>query len=492
MKKYEGLKKNCKVIKIDDILCDLNGMVYVEKNYQVFFELQNLTREQLLILKDEKAKVIYVQTDDEYITATVIHIQQYSYKHKSDNIEDMTISVRIEAENTLFGNEVIENNNDVILFEGFTCRITDGNELIGITPYESLEDEIRNNSQGTFKIDSKIRSLVSTNGLSFFSYPRVYREETEIRLGYQSVVQYRYETNASLDEIKEKINDIMLLFEILSGEYISTTSVRLFKSNKGYDLIGNCNFPKYDLLQFKNNTFDKRYYLRKGLFKISDFKEIDKIYIKWVKIIQENKLAFNSYRELLLDEEMKIITANKFLKVMQIIEGIEREETSEYEKREFNNHKGKIMEMLTEKEDKEFISQYCIYNRGDNFRKCLKKFIYFGIKTISGLSNTKCEKYSKTLIDKIKKDRDTYTHASHYTKPVLRDEELMDIVYVLKVFFRIKILSMLGIDNELIRKRLAFDRYFIGHYQNLFNLKIEIEDNNRLDTGEFDEFMWGF
>jgi hypothetical protein len=491
MKKYKGYKKSCNVLKIEDVACDINGFISIEDNYRIFFEIMNLSKEQLLMLKDERAKFLYAKTDDNYITATALHMQHSNYKHNTENTEGV-ISAMIEAENAFFGNEFIEVDQNDIFFEGFTCKVTDSNEIIGITPYESLEDEIRINTEGFFKVTAKIKTIGNLNGLSFFTYPHIYREETEIRLGYQSVIQYQVETTSSLDEIKDKLHDILLLFKILSGEYVSTTSVTLFHKTKSYDFLGNCNFPKYDLLLFKNNTFDTRYYLRKALFKISDFKDIDKLYKEWEKIIQNNKLAFMSYRELLLDEEMKIFSANKFLKVMQIIEGIEREDVSEEENSKFNQHKEMIIEMLTDKGDKEFIRQWCIYNKGDNFRKCLKRFIYFGLKTLSRLSNTQCEKYSKNIIDSIKNDRDTYTHASHYSHPILSDDTLSDIVYVFRVFFRLRILIMLGIDDELIRNRLSFDRSFVRHYHKLFNLKIETNNKGYHDTGEFDNFMWDF
>ncbi len=493
MKKYEEYRESCNILKIDDVACDINGSICIEKNYRIFFELQNLTREQLLILEDENARYLYAKADDNYITATTSHVQHSRYKHNAENSELVTISARIEAENVFFGNEFIEVDKEGdIYIEGFTCKVTDGNELIGITPYENLEDEISINTEGIFKVSAKFKTLGETDGLSFFTYPHIYREETEIRLGYQSVIQYQCEASVSLDNINDKLHNILLLLEILSGEYVSTTSVTLFHKTKSYDYLGNCNYPKYDLLLFENNTFDTRYYLRKALFKISDFKDINKLYKEWENIIQKNKLAFVSYRELLLDEEMKIFSANKFLKVMQIIEGIEREDVSDEAKNEFDQSKEKIIEMLTEDGDKEFIRQWCIYNNGDNFRKCLKRFTYFGLKTLSGLSNNQCEKYSKNIINSIKNDRDTYTHASHYSYPILNDDKLSDIVYIFKVFIRLKILIILGIDKELIRRRLSFDRSFVGHYQNLFGLKIENDYKNFSDTGEFDDFMWRF
>lgn len=489
MKKYEGYIKSCNVLKINETQCNIAGMLSIDKNYRIFFEFKNLTKEQHSLI--ENAKFLNAKSNDKYITACTMHFLNYSSVHNhSDKIS--TFNITIEAENIFWGDEFIEINNEDIFFEGFSCHVTAGNELIGITPYQNMEEDISVcNVEGTFNITSQIKTLSDKNELRFFTYPHIRRKDMEIRLGFQSVIQYQSESIFSLYQINEKLSNLILLFKILCGEYVSTTSVILFNNKKSYDYIGNCNFPKYELLLFKNNTFDRRYFLRKGLFKISDFNNLDTMYQQWEQLINQNTLTFKIYRELLLDEEKRIFSVNKFLKVMQIIEGIERESISEDKKIEFEQHKENIIESLSDEDDKEFIRKCCEY-KGDNFRKCLKNFVHKGIQSVTELSNTKCTKYSKAIIEKVKNDRDTYTHASHYSHPSLSEQELLDIIYVFNVFFRIKILSNLGIDKELIRKRLSFDRKFESHFENLFQLKIKINKDYSFDTGEFDKFMWGF
>ena len=47
-------------------------------------------------------------------------------------------------------------------------------------------------------------------------------------------------------------------------------------------------------------------------------------------------MAFDSYNQVLLDVDVEISTTNKFLKVMQIIEGMERNDISEEEQKKFD------------------------------------------------------------------------------------------------------------------------------------------------------------
>ena len=74
-----------------------------------------------------------------------------------------------------------------------------------------------------------------------------------------------------IDSIKENIYNMILFLEILSGELITTTQVILFKNDKQFDYLGNCNFLKENLVIFNKNNFDSRSFIRESIFKVSDF-----------------------------------------------------------------------------------------------------------------------------------------------------------------------------------------------------------------------------
>ena len=119
----------------------------------------------------------------------------------------------------------------------------------------------------------------------------------------------------------------------------------------------------------------------------------------------------------------------------------------------------------------------------------MNEFTLGSIQIISGLSKTKAKEASEKIIGKIINDRDVYTHASKEVKPILTIDELQAVNYCYKTFFRVVVLSKMGLSEKIIRKRLLFDRKFVAYFQRLFELKIKKEDKYH-DTGEFDQMMW--
>ena len=147
-----------------------------------------------------------------------------------------------------------------------------------------------------------------------------------------------------------------------------------------------------------------------------------------------------------------------------------------------------ILEKLDDEEEKAFLEKYTNYN-GQSFRKCMNGLTLTSLHIISGLTNRQAQKTSKDIIDAIINDRDVYTHASKETKPRLSIDKLQAVNYCYKTFFRVLVLSRMGLSDKLIRNRLLFDRKFVAYYQVLFGLKILKEDSYS-DTGSFDNLMW--
>ena len=171
----------------------------------------------------------------------------------------------------------------------------------------------------------------------------------------------------------------------------------------------------------------------------------------------------------------------------ELIEGMERGEIQESEQVEFDAKKSEILSRLRNPEDKEFFEKHC-NNNGESFRKCLKKMTKKAANIFSKLSGKQCKQFDK-LLDNIVSDRHMHTHASHNSVGRLSTEELDNIAYCYKSFFRARVLSELGVNDKLIRSRFLYDRKFVYSYKLLFTQKIEEEQSV---VGEFDELMWGF
>lgn len=237
------------------------------------------------------------------------------------------------------------------------------------------------------------------------------------------------------------------------------------------------------------SSFDSRKYLRKSIFKVTDFaNDIGKAIAIFYEIHNECMLACEAYKQILLDEEIKISTYNKFLKVMQVVEGFHRAKIDESEKQEFLQNKNNIIEKLDDEEEKAFLEQYTNYN-GQSFRRCMNGLTLTSLHIISGLTKRQAQNASKDIIDAIINDRDVYTHASKEEKPRLSIDKLQAVNYCYKMFFRVLVLSRMGLSDKIIRNRLLFDRKFVAFYQVLFGLKI-LQEDSYSDTGSFDNLMW--
>lgn len=249
-----------------------------------------------------------------------------------------------------------------------------------------------------------------------------------------------------------------------------------------YKYLGLPMIPKERLNIFEREYFDSRSYVRRKIFKLSDFnQDIDEVIRQFGELYAEDKVAFEAYQQLMMDDELQIFTVNNFLKAMQMVEGIERVGDRKKTHKEFKKIRDSIVEKLADAADKQFITDYCD-DHGEGFRECLDRIINNCFMILSGTDNGDCA----DIITNMKKDRDVYTHASHKNIPLLSQADLRGITYCFEVFFRIEVLIHLGLSKELIQKRFSYDRRFVAYYENLFGQAIKEEDCR---TGEYDDIM---
>ena len=488
---FKNYKKSCIVTDIDKHACSYQGQISVLENYRVMIEIMNVPREVCIQIRELENAVLCLSVDNRKVTARRFLFREMKGKPTDEDFRSCYFDVTVEVFDVCWGEESCANDIEEFLFDSFSCSVTEGTELIGLTPYEEIDSLKLYSTEMDLDIKAEVKELHSASGFSCYAVHDVIRKNSEIRFGIKSQIQYQAKEKIGIDAIKENLYNMILFLELLSGELITTTQVVLFKDDKKIDYLGNCNFPKDNLTVFNKNNFDSRSFLRESLFKVSDFEIfLDEAVNKFALLVKSKKLAFDSYKQVLLDDDVGISTTNKFLKVMQMIEGMERNDVSEEEQKRFDEQKEAILSKLDSQEDKAFIKKHCT-NNGDNFIKCIQKITKKSIMSLSGLSNNEFrECHTHTLLSNIKNDRDVYTHASHTQTPILSIDEIYWIVVCYKVFFRVEVLLELGIDISLIRKRFSHDRYFVGSYNNLFNLKIKQEEN--FETGEYDRIMRGF
>lgn len=417
--------KSCTLEQIGGIKCSISGLIRVSENYSVSIETKEFSRELYQQIKHNDNDVIYLKTVDQHVTIVGYWVTD---KHTRG------------VENILF------------------------------------------HIQSAIHIDTHMRTIGKKEGFSCFAAPEVQRIGADIRLGIQYGINYSQGSTLSISNVEEKIHSFILFLEILCGERISVTNIEVWIGKEMYKYLGLPMIPKERLNTFDREQFDSRGYVRRKIFKLSDFnQDIDEVICQFEKMYVEDRVAFEAYQQLMMDEELQIFTVNNFLKAMQMVEGIERLGDRESIEKEFKKEKHRIMKKLTDEKDKEFVKIYC-NNLGETFRECLEKIVESCLMALSETDNSSCG----DIITKMVNDRNVYTHASHKNDPLLSQTDLRGITYCFEVFFRIKVLIYLGLSKELIRKRFSYDRRFVAYYENLFGQTIKAED---CGTGEYDDIM---
>ena len=270
----------------------------------------------------------------------------------------------------------------------------------------------------------------------------------DISLGIQHGLHFSKKQKITIMEIEEKIKSIILFFEVLCGELITILNIKVRQDKEIYEYLGMPLKTKELLNAFQKTDKDTWCSVRERLFKLSDFENNSVGVVgTFDDLFMEDRVAFGAYQQLLMDEEQQIFTANNFLKVMQMVEGLERQKDRKKIHNEFRKKREAILEKTDNEDVKTFIKDYCNDN-GEEFKECMNKITNNCVELLSGENTQSCEE----LIKRIIKERNTYTHASHKDEPVFSQEELKEITYCYKAFFRIEVLKPLGLCKELIRK----------------------------------------
>lgn len=486
MIEIEGTVITCKCVAVDKNICSYNAEVTITKQMISKVLLFDVTRELFDYVREKTSVVLCLKKEEEYITVITGYLSSYSFRHcEGDFAEETSITLKYISSRLLYGYNCID---EKMMFNSFSCEITDGIELIGVCPFEHKEegDDWHKQIISEGKMIYKDTSL----GMSYFVAPYVEKTKQGLVLKSQYKIQYRKENEFDIFHIEEIARQIVLFFEILCGEQVTIIKLDVHSNNSIAEYIGVSNLIKKELRCLKTGE-DTTSYLRQSVFKLSDFGDnLESALQRYLEFQRDNHLAYESYKQVLLDEEVMISTYNKFLKVMQLVEGYQREKVDEEIIEEFNKKKKEIIGKLEDEGDVSLVSKFMNYN-GETFRKCLNKFTYDAINIISNISKTKAMKAGDVLINKIINDRDTYTHASKNIQPCLTLEEIGNVIKCYKTFFRVLNLSEFGLQGGLIRKRLLFDRSFVDSYKQLFGLEV-MTNNSDYFTGKFDELMWGY
>lgn len=460
MKQLINYCKNCTIERIKDVECNIAGLIKVSNNYCVNIEIYNLPHECMEQVENNSESIMYLKTLDYCVTVIGYWIIEEGSQLVDLESGAAVFSYILEAKRSLWNYQYCMETK----FDDFTFRVTEGAELIGLTPYGDLVQK-----QSELHIATEIQQINESSGFSCFTAPQIRHKGMDKWLAVQHGLCFSKNQKLSILEIDEKIKSIILLLEVLCGELITILNIKVRQGKEIYEYLGAPWKTKELLNAFQRTDKGTWYNVRERLFKLSDF-DNDSIGVVSVfdNLFMEDRVAFGAYQQLLMDEELQIFTVNNFLKVMQMVEGLERQKDRKKIHNEFRKKRESILEKTDNDDVRAFIKDYCNDN-GETFKECMNKITNNCVELLSGESTQSCEE----LIKRIIKDRNTYTHASHKDEPIFSQVELKEITYCYKAFFRIEVLKQLGLCEELIRKRFSYDGVFNEYYKKIFGKSIK-------------------
>ena len=264
-------------------------------------------------------------------------------------------------------------------FQEIHYEITEGNELIGLCPYDvnkNYEDILfYRKIDIPINVENKIVKL--ENGeLTFCVYPKYQYSKEAFSIGFAHHIIWKFDCAIDMEQIRKNLYIITDFFSVLAGESITVNSLNCVENDKLVEVIGICNFPKEKLNILKNDTIDYTSFKRGGLYKITDFQNLEQAMKYWFSNYKKIYNAQQAYGRILLDEDVKIVTINKFLAAMQLIEGYTQAYTDEEKEiKKFEEKKNEIISKLESEEEKELVGKGLGYS-GISFRKAVKDYPY--------------------------------------------------------------------------------------------------------------------
>lgn len=471
MKVKSGKMLSGKLAYIDGIKIDNRADIYIDEYYQGNITLYGISKEIAIKLHDKKCDYLVIELECRGIL-TVLDVCFVSSVGNESNVFKIKLLGKI-----LLKSEKSYTNTSK--FKNVKFQITDGNELIGLCPYNLNEnhEDILMYRNVNIPIQIKSESIqIKNDELNFSVFPRYEYSKAAFSIGFDHAIIWKFGSAIDIKQIRENLYMLADFFSILAGETITINSLQLIEEDYVVDVIGICNFPKENLNFLENNKIDTTAFKRCALYKISDFEGLKQALSYWFDNYSKIYNAQQAYKRILLDEEVNIVTINKYLAAMQLIEGYAQAYVDEEkEVQEFERKKNEIINKLENDDEKELLKNGLGFS-GVSFRKAVKDYLHKGYNCIEVISKNKLANEKESLIQNIVEDRNYYTHSSNRKSAVMCFDDLLNVANLCKELYRIISLNDMGLDCERIKVRSLYNRKFYCLLQSLLEIKIKYND----------------
>lgn len=484
-----------KVCFLNDKEVDFRAEIQFDNYHRGIITIYGVSREIFLGAEQgEYNSAIMLLENKEYISIFDFYFRSGTSNIKQDDGEVVFVggTLIIESSAILRGKKFFSVQDT---FYELFIEITDGCELIGLCPYDLNKNYTDILTYKNIEIPIKMKSIHVNTVLGEFCFavfPQYTNSKDAFSLGLTHRIQFKPAKALKIVEIRGVLEKLTSFFALLCGECVTINELSLVeKENTSADMInfiGMCNFPKDKLRALDNTGIDTTSFKRISLFKISDFPDLGEAMNYWFEHYDNLLNAQKAYDRILLDEDLRVVSINKFLAAMQLIEGYTQAYVDErHELEDFEKQKNRILFQLTETDDIELVQNGLGFS-GISFRKAIKEYLYKGSNCLEVMSKTAFLNKNNELIGKIVSDRNVYTHSSNRVIPQLSFDEIMGIATICKQIYRILLLKEMGIPNSLLVQRIGHNRLNMAVFEKILGIKLSLEKN----LSEYDSAMWHF
>lgn len=455
------------LVCIDDSKVSHRAKLCINEFHQGIITLYKVSRELVLLVEENKSEYLVIELESgEKVTVVGLHFKSAS------GVESNCFILEIQGDILFKGKNAYTN---LTTFREINFDITEGNELIGLCPYDlnkNYEDILLYRRIDIPICVEDIVAQLENGEMTFCVYPEYQYSKEAFSIGFRHYIRWKFNLAIDIKQIQENLRIIVDFFSIMAGEEVTVGSLYCVDNKERIEVIGICNFPKKNLNILKNNTIDTTSFKRCALYKITDFQNLEYTLRYWFSNYNKIYNAQQAYRRILLDEEMNIVTINKFLAAMQLIEGYTQAYTDEEKEiQQFEEKKRELINKLENEEEKEMVENGLGFS-SISFRKAVRNYLHKGYNCFAEKSKTKLEKEKEKLIKDIVNDRNYYTHSSNRMLPTMTLDELLNIATYCKEIYRIISLKDMGLDIEIIKQRSRANRICYWLMKNILEIEI--------------------
>lgn len=450
--------------------------------FQCLVKIYGVEREWLEKLSNNEYNHALISLNEgEFITIYYFYVKYGTSKLRYENDKPM----RTGFDLTIMTADIIMGSQGFPLeykFSEMCMEITDGYELIGKCPYDLESGYMEMATYKTINIPIKVEPICASTTLGTFKFetlPQYFWNKESLNIGLSHKIIFKPTEPLRVNDFHKTLSQITDFFTLLSGETITINKLELIeRKNEQFDsfkFIGYCNYPKEKLNVLDNRGIDATSFKRISLFKLTDFSDIEPVMDYWFEHYNALYNAQQAYGRILLDEDVKVVTINKFLAAMQMVEGYSQAfSDEEQEIEEFNIHKQSIMAQLKDEADKKLVDKGLGFS-GISFRRALTNYFFEAIRYFTQISKTAFNKKYDDLLEDILNDRNFYTHSSNQISAKLSFSEAMGISDLCKEFYRALILSKMGMPESVLNHRFSHNRTTAALINNYLDFNIRAD-----------------